>query len=88
MSEDLAKKFNPIRLVANILNNAAWLVTNQASDVNEIEKALQLGMGLEKPIFETGKEFGIAKIVKELMAQAQKYGQFYEPDPLLVSMQN
>ena len=88
LSEELAKKFNPIRLVANILNNAAWLVTNQASDINEIEKALQLGMGLKKPIFGTGKEFGIANIVKELMVQAQKYGQFYEPDPLLVSMQN
>ena len=88
LSEDLAKKFNPIRLVANILNNAAWLVTNQASDVNEIEKALQLGMGLKKPIFETAKEFGVANIVKELKSQAQKYGPFYEPDPLLVSMQN
>ena len=88
LSEELAKKFNPIRLVANMLNNAAWLVTNQASDVNEIEKALQLGMGLKKPIFETGKEFGISNIVKELKSQAQKYGQFYEPDPLLVSMQN
>ena len=88
LSEELAKKFNPIRLVANILNNAAWLVTNQASDINEIEKALSLGMGLKKPVFETGKEFGIADIVNELKAQAQKYGQFYEPDPLLVSMQN
>lgn len=88
LSEDHAKKFNPIRLVANILNNAAWLVTNQASDIIEIEKALQLGMGLKKPIFETGKEFGIPNIVKELKAQAQKFGQFYEPDPLLVSMQN
>ncbi|MGQ0794925.1 MAG: 3-hydroxyacyl-CoA dehydrogenase family protein [Nitrosopumilaceae archaeon] len=88
LSEDLAKKFNPIRLVANMLNNAAWLVTNQASDVMEIEKALQLGMGLKKPIFETGKEFGLANIVKELKTQAQRYGQFYEPDPLLVSMQS
>jgi enoyl-CoA hydratase/3-hydroxyacyl-CoA dehydrogenase len=88
LSEDLATKFNPIRLVANILNNAAWLVTNQASDVTEIEKALQLGMGLKKPIFKTGKEFGLTNIVKELRAQAQRYGQFYEPDPLLVSMQS
>lgn len=88
LSEDLANKFNPIRLVANILNNAAWLVTNQASDINEIEKALQLGMGLKKPVFETGKEFGFINIIKELKTQAQKYGQFYEPDPLLLSMQN
>ena len=87
LSEELASKFNPIRLVANILNNASWLVTNQASDIPEIEKALQLGMGLKKQIFETGKEFGISNIVNELKTQAKKYGQFYEPDPLLLAMQ-
>jgi len=87
LSEELASKFNPIRLVANILNNASWLVTNQASDIPEIEKALQLGMGLKKQVFETGKEFGISNIVNELKTQAKKYGQFYEPDPLLVAMQ-
>jgi len=88
LSEELASKFNPIRLVANMLNNAAWLVTNQVSDISEIEKALQLGMGLKKQIFKTGKEFGISNIVNELKAQAKKHGQFYEPDPLLVAMQN
>lgn len=88
LSEQLATKFNPIRLVANILNNAAWLVTNQVSDIPEIEKALQLGMGLKKQIFQTGREFGITNIVNELRIQAKKYGQFYEPDPLLVSMQS
>lgn len=88
LSEQLATKFNPIRLVANTLNNAAWLVTNQVSDIPEIEKALQLGMGLKKQIFQTGREFGIANIVNELKSQAKKYGQFYEPDALLVSMQS
>jgi hypothetical protein len=29
----------------------------------------------------------MSNIVKELEHLAQKYGQFYEPDPLLVSMQ-
>lgn len=87
LDEDLAKKCNPIHLVANILNNAAWLVTNKASDIAEIEKAAQLGLGLRKPIFETAKEFGIKNIVNELNDLAKKYGQFYEPDPLIVSMQ-
>ncbi len=86
LDEELAKKCNPIQLVANILNNAAWLVTNKASDISEIEKAAQLGLGLKKPIFETAKEFGIKNIVSELNELAKKYGSFYEPDPLLVSM--
>jgi len=86
LTEDLALKCNPIQLVANILNNAAWLVTNKASDIQEIEKAAQLGLGLKKPLFETAKEYGISNIVKELEGLASKHGKFYEPDPLLVSM--
>ena len=87
LSEELAEKCNPIQLVANILNNAAWLVTNGASDIDEIEKAAQLGLGLKKPLFETAKEIGVSNIVNELNQLAEKHGQFYEPDPLLVSMQ-
>lgn len=87
LDETLAKKCNPISLAANILNNAAWLVTNKASDIAEIEKAAQLGLGLKKPIFETAKEIGIKNIVNELNTLTEKYGSFYEPDPLLVSMQ-
>jgi len=87
LSEELANKCDPIQLVANILNNAAWLVTNKASDIEEIEKAAQFGLGLKKPLFETAKEFGVKKIIDELKHLAEKYGKFYEPDPLLISMQ-
>ncbi len=87
LSEELAEKFNPIQLVANILNNAAWLVSNGASDIEEIEKAAQLGLGLKKPLFETAKEIGIGNIVNELDQLAEKNGEFYKPDPLLRSMQ-
>lgn len=87
LSEELAEKCNPIQLVANILNNAAWLVTNGASDIEEIEKAAQLGLGLKKPLFETAKEIGIRNIVAELNKLAAEHGEFYKPDPLLLSMQ-
>ena len=87
LSEEMAQKCNPIQLVANILNNAAWLVTNKASDIEEIEKAAFLGLGLKKPLFETAKEIGIKNIVNELKHLASKHGKFYEPDPLLISMQ-
>ncbi len=87
LSEELAAKCDPIQIVANILNNAAWLVSNGASDIEEIEKAAQLGLGLKKPLFETAKEIGIKKIVDELNKLAEEHGEFYKPDPLLVSMQ-
>ena len=87
LSEELAEKCDPIQLVANIINNAAWLISNGASDIEEIEKAAQLGLGLKKPLFETAKEIGIKKIVDELNKLAEEHGEFYKPDPLLISMQ-
>ena len=87
LSEEIAEKHSPVQLVANILNNAAWLVTNKASDIKEIEKAASLGLGLRRPLFDTGKEIGIGRIVSELNRLAADGNRFYEPDPLLVSMQ-
>ena len=86
LSEELAEKCNPIQLVANILNNAAWLITNGASDEEEIEKAAKLGLGLKKPLFETAREIGIKSIIDELNKLAEEHGEFYKPDPLLESM--
>ena len=56
-------------------------------DIEEIEKAAQLGLGLRKPLFETAKEIGIKNIVDELNKLAEKHGEFYKPDPLLISIQ-
>ena len=86
LSEELAEKCDPVQIIANILNNAAWLVTNNASDIDEIEKAANLGLGLKKPLFETANEIGMKKIVEELKKLSDKHGAFYEPDPLLLSM--
>ncbi len=86
LSEESAQKCDPTQIIANILNNAAWLITNNASDIDEIEKAASLGLGLKKPLFDTAKEIGIKKIVEELKELSKKHGTFYEPDPLLLSM--
>jgi len=86
LSDELSQKCDPVQIIANILNNAAWLVTNNASDIDEIEKAANLGLGLKKPLFDTAKEIGIKKIVEELKELSKKHGAFYEPDPLLLSM--
>ena len=51
-----------------------------------VEKALRLGMGIKKPIFETAKEFGFENIMTSLQSLAKDHSQFYEPDPLLESM--
>jgi len=87
LSEEMADRCDPVSLVANILNNAAWLITNGASDEAEIERAARLGLGLKKPLFETARNVGIDTIVGELETLSSEYGEFYSPDPLLVDMQ-
>ena len=86
LSEELASRCDPTHILANVLNNAAWLITNGASDRQEIEKAAKLGLGLKKPLFETAERAGISRIVSELEALAVKHGQFYEPDLFLRTM--
>ena len=87
LSEDMARSHDSTELVANILNNAGWLVTNGVSDIDEIERAASLGLGLKKPLFETAREIGMSTIVVKLQHLAKEYGDFYTPDPLLVTLQ-
>lgn len=86
LSEELAGRCDPLQVLANVINNTAWLITNQASDQKEIERAAELGLGLKKPLFETAARFGMGRIVAELDGLASKHGQFYEPDALLRTM--
>ena len=86
LSEELATKCDPLQVLANILNNAAWLISNEASDQEEIEKAARLGLGLKKPLFETASRLGMDRVVAELDRLASEHGSFYEPDPLLRAM--
>lgn len=86
LSEELAGRVDPLRLVARAANNAAWLVTNGASDVEEVERAARLGLGLERPLFDTAREAGIGRIIAELERLEAAGGAGYAPDPLLRSM--
>ncbi|MXY37976.1 MAG: 3-hydroxyacyl-CoA dehydrogenase family protein [Cenarchaeum sp. SB0662_bin_33] len=83
LSVELADKCNPIDIIANITNNAAWLITNNVSNTVEIDKATALGLGLKISLFETAKNTGIQKIIDSLNNLTRQYGQFYEPDPFL-----
>lgn len=86
LSKELASRCDPLQVLANVMNNAAWLITNQASDQKEIERAAELGLGLKKPLFETAAQFGVGRIVAELDRLASQHGRFYEPDVLLRTM--
>lgn len=86
LSEELANKFNPIGLVSVAVNNASWLLSNHVCDEEDLEKALKLGMGLKRELFETAEIFGIENIINTLKNLNAKFGQFYEPDKYLLTL--
>ena len=74
------------RLFIPMVHEAYYLQDRTGSTLEEIEKAVKLGLGLRKPLFETAKEIGIKNIVDELNNLTEEHGKFYKPDPLLESM--
>jgi enoyl-CoA hydratase / 3-hydroxyacyl-CoA dehydrogenase len=87
LTEEAAKKFDPIPLVSVAVNNASWLISNEVCNREELEKALKLGMGLKRELFATAETEGIDNIIKTLKSLQTNYGMFYEPDKYLLSLQ-
>jgi enoyl-CoA hydratase/3-hydroxyacyl-CoA dehydrogenase len=87
LTEQEASKYDPIKLLAVAANNAAWLITNEVCNKEELEKALKLGMGLKTELFAMVHDFGANNLVQVLREMASRYGSFYEPDPYLVQNQ-
>jgi enoyl-CoA hydratase/3-hydroxyacyl-CoA dehydrogenase len=85
LTENQAATYDPIKLVAVAANNAGWLISNEVCNVQDLEKALKLGMGLKTDLFATVQKFGIKNIVRTLSDMQEKYGLFYKPDPYLLN---
>ena len=88
LTEEAATKFDPIPLVSVAVNNASWLISNGVCNREELEKALKLGMGLKKELFNTAETIGIENIINTLKDLQSRYGIFYEPDKYLLSYKN
>ena len=86
LSKEQADGFDPIRIVSCMINNAAWLITNNATDREEVERAARLGLGLKKGMFDTAREIGGQRIRNELNRLVSEDADFYAPDPLLYSI--
>jgi enoyl-CoA hydratase / 3-hydroxyacyl-CoA dehydrogenase len=87
LTEEAAKKFDPIPLVSVAVNNASWLISNEVCNREELEKALKLGMGLKRELFAIAETEGIDNIIKTLKSLQTNYGMFYDPDKYLLSLQ-
>jgi enoyl-CoA hydratase / 3-hydroxyacyl-CoA dehydrogenase len=86
LSEEEARGYDPIKLLAVALNNASWLVSNDVCSLADLETALKLGMGLRNPLFDTARQFGLKKIITTLEELQKKYGDFYKANNYLPSL--
>jgi len=85
LTEEQAQTYDPIKLVAVAANNAAWIISNEVCDMQDLEKALKLGMGIKVELFKTLEKFGVENVVRTLMNLQERYGSFYEPERYLLS---
>jgi len=86
LTKEDAERYNPLRLLAVAVNNASWLLTNDVSSKEDVDKAMRFGMGLKAGLFPIAEKFGLDIIVSELRKAAKAYGSFYEPDPTLIKL--
>jgi enoyl-CoA hydratase / 3-hydroxyacyl-CoA dehydrogenase len=84
LTEDQAQTYDPIKLIAVAANHAAWIISNEVCDMQDLELSLKLGMGLKLGLFKTIDNFGIENVVKSLEDLQQSYGSFYEPEKYLL----
>ncbi len=85
LKREEAEHYEPLRLIAVAVNNASWLISNDAASKEDVEKALMLGMGLKEALFTIAERFGYSRIVKMLSELAER-NKFYEPDRYLLNL--
>ncbi len=85
--KEAGEKVDPVPILAPGINEAAYLLREGIASKEDIDKAVKLGLGYPKGIFEYADEFGIDTVVQALEKLKEKTGwEEYEPDPLLKQM--
>jgi len=80
-------KINPLRILAPAVNEAAWLLRNEISTRDDIDKAMIKAMNYPLGILELADRVGIDNIVTVLKEMYEKTKlEEYNPDPLLIEM--
>ncbi|MGC9210136.1 MAG: 3-hydroxyacyl-CoA dehydrogenase/enoyl-CoA hydratase family protein [Acidilobus sp.] len=83
---ELADKVDPVLLLAPAVNEAAWLLGNGVATRDDIDKAVKLGLGWPKGVFEFADQYGLDSIQRALEQLKQEIGPEYEPEPLIRQM--
>jgi enoyl-CoA hydratase/3-hydroxyacyl-CoA dehydrogenase len=80
-------RFDPVRLVAPAVNEAAWLIEKDITTAEEIDLAVLNGLNYPRGLLRMADEIGIDVIVAKLRELCDKYKEErYMPNPVLAKM--
>ncbi len=77
----------PLRLVASVVNEGAWLVRSGACTREDVDKAAELGLGWPEGPLRSADRMGLDNVASVLKGRLAETGlEEYTPDPLLKGM--
>jgi len=80
-------RIDPALLLALPINEAAWILRNEVATKEDVDKAVKLGLGWPRGVFEFADELGLDRVLGALKTIKEQYGvEHAEPDPLIKSM--
>ncbi|MDJ0271482.1 MAG: 3-hydroxyacyl-CoA dehydrogenase NAD-binding domain-containing protein, partial [Aigarchaeota archaeon] len=85
---EAGEKVDLVELMAPAINSAAWIVRNGVASLEDVETSVKLGLGWPKGVFQYADELGLDKVAAALTKAAERYGDFYKPDPLIMELVN
>lgn len=76
---------DPVRLLAGAVNEAAWLIRNGVSSMDDVEKAMKLAMNWPRGPLEFADMYGIDQVLSRLRSRWETSGESrYAPDQALL----
>ncbi len=88
IAKEAGKDVDPLIVFSPAINAAAWLLRNFVCTKEDLEKAVKLGLGFPEGILSMADRWGLDKVLLSLREKMERYGTYYTPDPLIVSMVN
>ncbi len=81
---DPSSPFDPLEVLSMAVNEAAWLVRNGVASVEDVDKAVTLGLNFPKGPLRLADEWGLDKVKAIIEDKKRRYGlPEYQLDPLL-----
>ncbi|MDG6898399.1 MAG: enoyl-CoA hydratase/isomerase family protein, partial [Nitrososphaerota archaeon] len=86
VAREAGAAIDPLLVFSPAVNAAAWLVSNGVCGVEDLDRAVKLGLGFPDGILRMADGWGLDSVVSSLESKRANNAEFYKPDPLLQKM--